>query len=470
MTGQVGLYDNAMTGHRTPLPYWLIGASQVLLGPSLIAGRLASLGAGLAGLLLLWRGTALALSPETGLLTLALVGASPYLMAHFAVAGFHGLAFFWVGLGVWCWAKGYRVPVILCAWGLFLTRPQFGLAIPAAWLWVRREAGWRADLALLAPGVTFWLVFWPVKMLAYVPLARHLVEPLGYVPVPIPGEPDWATRIGRASVLVLRSYKAWIALGLAGWAIWPVGGTSLPRPAKTLLRVFLILAASQLIVINFSWKVAVGYFPTFAPLLAIPLAARAVQCLSVPSARRAVFASLLAAALLVGGVASPPSALPLSVDWRHLAAPGTAAAARDLAHLVPSGTEVFLYGSAVLPYLAGLRPPIQPSNHLETLVSASQYTLRQMERSGLWSLPHIAGWLGGCPKPYALVWREGLAAREVGYGIGDEAFAIRALLDKGYVPIGTVIQPPGQRLEVWQRKIDTGRPHDSQWSGWPCSP
>lgn len=458
-----------MTGHRTPLAYYLIGASQVLWGPSLIAGRLVSFGAGFLGLLLLWRGAALALGTETGLLTLALVAASPYLMAHSATAAFHGLAFFWMGLAVWCWANGYRVPVILCAWGLFLTRPQFGLVVPAAWLLVRRESGWRADVALLAPGVAFWLAFWPLKMLAYIPLAQRFVESLGYVPVVVADEPDWATRIGRAIVLVLRSYKAWIVLGLAGWAVWPVGGAGLPRPARTILRAFLVLAATQLAVVNFSWKVAVGYFPAFAPLVAIPLAARAVQCLSVPSARRAVFAVVLAACLLLGGVASPPSALPLSVDWRSPAAVQTARAAADLARLIPPDTEVFLYGSAVLPYLAGLRPPLEPSNHLETLVPALLRTSRQQARSGLWSLPHITGWLAGCPKPYALIWVDGLVARERRYGIAEESFAIRRLSFMHYARIGTVTQPPGQRLEVWKRKVDTAPPPDSYWQGWPCS-
>lgn len=445
-----------MTGHRTPLPYYLIGLSQVLWGPSLLAGRLASLGAGFLGLVLLWRGATVALSAEVGLLTLALVAASPYLMAHFAVAGFHGLAFFWVGLSVWCWAKGYRAAVILCAWGLFLTRPQFGLAIPAAWLWVVAQSDtpksrWAANLALLTPGLAFWLAFWPVKMLAYIPLARAIVEPL-YVPAIVGNEPDWAARIGRASVLVLRSYKAWIALGLTGWALWPVGGASLPRPAKTILRAFLILVASQLVVINFSWKAAVGYFPAFAPLLAIPLAAQCVQLLNMKSARRAVGAVCLAAALLLGGLFSPPSALPLSVDWRHLATPETERSARELTRLIPPDTDVFLYGSAILPYLAGLRPPIQPSNHLETLASARDYTMHQMEKSGLWGLPHIQRWLEDCPLPYALVWREGLEARVPTYGITDEAVMIRALLRDHYQRIGTVTQPPAHRLEVWKHR------------------
>ena len=73
VTRQLSLYADEMTGHRTPLAYWLIGGSQVLWGPSLLAGRLASFGVGLLGVLLLWRGTTRALGRETGLLALALV-------------------------------------------------------------------------------------------------------------------------------------------------------------------------------------------------------------------------------------------------------------------------------------------------------------------------------------------------------------------------------------------------------------
>jgi len=162
LRGELGLYDASMTGHRTPGPYYLIGLSQVLFGPSVLAGRLFSLLAGWAGVLILWRTARRSLGEPAGTLALLLLAANAYLMSHFAVAAFHGLAFFWVALGAWYLVASdspwRRALVVLCAWGLFLTRPQFGLVIPLAAAWAvwtaKTPQARRAGLvAAILPGV-----------------------------------------------------------------------------------------------------------------------------------------------------------------------------------------------------------------------------------------------------------------------------------------------------------------------------
>ena len=464
--GELGLYADSMSGHRTPLPYWLVGLSQILFGPSVLAGRAFSLLAGWAGVLVLWFTSRRALGEPAGTLTLLLLATNAYLMAHFSVAAFHGLAFFWVALGAWflvasAW-RWRREAVVLCAWGLFLTRPQFGLCVPLAGAWAMIEARdrrWPVLAALTLPGAVFLAAYWPgvLKMAAYVPGLAGWAAGHGWVSVPNAMEPDWGTRIGRAAALALRSYKAWIALGLLGWVLWPLGYPPLHRKAKVLLWAFLALAASQLMVVNFSWKVAVGYFPAFAGLLAMPLAARFAQLLAQPEncpagkilPRRAVAAVVLAGALLIGPAWSPPPNLPLRVDPARLAALEAERAGRELARLIPRGTPVFLFGPATVPHLAGLRPPIQPANHLETLQgSPDAPTLR---RSGLWGTADIADWLAREPRPYAILWRDGLVARVDRYGWQAPAALMLALLERHYAPAGMVAYH-GIVLEVFRRK------------------
>ena len=486
LRGELGLFSPEMTGHRTPGPYWLVGLSQLLFGPSVLAGRAFSLLAGWAGVLVLWFTSRRALGEPAGTLTLLFLASSQYLMAHMAVAAFHGLAFLWVALGAWFLVASQsswrREAVVLCAWGLFLTRPQFGLVVPLAGLWALVGAGgirWTLLGALLLPGAAFLAGYWPgvLKMAAYVPGLAGWAAGQGWVSVPMPGEPDWGTRIWRAAALALRSYKAWIALGLLGWAIWPVGGQRLHRKATLVLWAFLGLAASQLLVVNFSWKVAVGYFPAFAGLLAMPLAARYAQLLaplnSAPPdrilTRRVVAAAALAGALLIGPVASPPPNLPLSVDVTRFATLEAERAGRQLARLIPPGTPIFLFGPATVPHLAGLRPPIQPSNHLETLIAGRvlseslglhplAYDLVErgiesaIRQSGMWSSFEISLWLEDIsPMPYAILWRDGLLARVDRYGWQAPAALMLALLERHYEPAGTVAYH-GVKLEVWRRK------------------
>ena len=484
LRGELGLFSPEMTGHRAPGPYWLVGLSQILFGPSVLAGRAFSLLAGWAGVLVLWFTSRRALGEPAGTLTLVFLASSQYLMAHMAVAAFHGLAFLWVALGAWFLvasdSRWRRALVVLCAWGLFLTRPQFGLAVPAAALWGlctarSRPARVAVAVASVGPGFLFLAAYWPgvLKMAAYVPPLAPWAASQGWVPVPFPPEPDWGTRIWRALVLVLRSYKGWIAAGLAAWALWPVGGVALPPAARRLLWAFLFLAASQLTVVNYSWKAAVGYFPAFAGLLAMPLAARYAQLLrpvdnsALPgkiSWRRPVAAVALGAGLLLGPIASPPPTLPLQVDPAKFAALEAERAGRELRQLtrgywwrtpVP---EVFLFGPAPVPHLAGLRPPIQPSNHLETLVVSQARTTEQMfaergrwHQSGLWGVRDIEFWLEDDPRPWAILWRDGLLARVDRYGWQAPAALMLALLERHYEPAGTVAYQ-GITLEVWRRK------------------
>ena len=467
--GQLGLYDDQMTGHRTPFAYWLIGLAQVLVGgPSLWAGRVASLGAGLAGVAILWRTAHRAFGPPFGAITLCLVATSPYILGHFALAAFTGLAFLWVALGAWFLLASEspwrRAAVMLCAWGLFLTRPQFALLLPVAAWWALWGPGRTISLlAMILPGVTFFLAFRPGvwKMLAYVPLTQDLAADWGYIPAVLIGDPDWGSRLWRASALVLRSYKGWLVLAVTGWALWPLGFPALPRKAWIGIGVLGLFGLTQLALTNVTWKVSVGYFPAFILLAALPLAVRWSALLNgvAGSARRTVSAAILGGVLLLAPAASPPPSLPLAVDPWNTSAEEVRRAARELAVLIPPGTPVLLYGPATALHLAGLRPPIQPANHLETLTPmpigtsparSGKWTM--VERSGLWSWPQIVDWLDGSQAyPWAIVWEDGLRARITPYGLHREATTIFVLLERHYQPVRRIGQHPGIVLTVYRR-------------------
>ena len=475
LRGELNLYGDSHTGHRTPLAYWWIGLSQLLYGPSLVAGRLVSLAAGLAGVVILWRAAHVALGARSGLIALCLMATQAYVLSHFAIAAFAGLAFFWVAGFVWFllasespWRHAWMV---LCLVGLVMTRPQFGgmLFIVAVWAvsLARGRERWAVLVALLVPLGAFWLVFWPWKMLAYIPLTEGLAARWGYIPAVLVGDPDWTTRIGRAAVLILRSYKAWLALAVACWAIWPVGFPRLPERARWAGWLFGTFALTQLLLTNVTWKVAVGYFPIFAFLAVIPLAARVEQCLAMKSARWAtrIMPTVLALALLAGPLWSPPPGLPASVDSRNPPAIQMQRAARELRRMIPEGTPVFLFGPATVLHEAGLRPPIQPSNHLETLQGGCGPEHDVIRRSGLWCASDISFWLESftlpatenLPEitlpayPWAILWRDGLVARVEPYSWQAPAAQMLALLDRFYAYQATVAYH-GIRLEVWRRK------------------
>jgi len=52
VTGQMSLYQDELTGQRLPLPFYVFGASQVLFGRNLWAGRLVSIVFGTAVIVL----------------------------------------------------------------------------------------------------------------------------------------------------------------------------------------------------------------------------------------------------------------------------------------------------------------------------------------------------------------------------------------------------------------------------------
>jgi hypothetical protein len=161
------------------------------------------------------------------------------------------------------------------------------------------------------------------------------------------------------------------------------------------------------------------------------------------------------------------------VDPDHFAAVKAERAGQELARLIPPGTPIFLFGPATVPHLAGLRPPIQPSNHLETLVPLS-FPPNASYRSGLWTMDDIEEWLGvgryesifpcssrlrswinerwACkPMPWAILWRDGLLARVDRYGWQAPAALMLSLLERHYAPAGTVAYH-GITLEIYKRR------------------
>jgi hypothetical protein len=218
------------------------------------------------------------------------------------------------------------------------------------------------------------------------------------------------------------------------------------------------LAVWQFLIIRFSPKTAVGYFPSFAILAAIPLGYGFSVLLESTETSRAVrtwASALLVALFLVSPAASPPAALPLAVAYDRPAMVAVCDVVSALRSLIPSGSRVFLFGPSETLYLAGLRPYLQQANHLETLSPLADDWAR--EQSGLWGDAEIRRWLGSDVE-WAVV-RLGIlrAARPNQTTLsGNNVDLIESLLARHFSLLAVLDLSPGPPLYVYRRK-----PHDS---------
>jgi Dolichyl-phosphate-mannose-protein mannosyltransferase len=475
VTGQISLYQDEMTGHRVPLPYYVFGVSQVLFGPSLVAARAVSAALGLGSLVFVWR-LATRLGGETcGVLAALFATTQAYLLGYFAWATFHSLISFLLLTGLYVLLatehRLKRVWAMAISTLLFFTRPQVwplhAVALPfLVWNARSRVERWIIVAVGLGPPLMFFL--WStdhLKLFASVPLLRRLVLPLGFqaVEVPYRYEHDWRSAIGGASMLLVRSYKAWLVAVavLAMAASWAhlqgrraaVRRFVANRGVNIVAIVACYLAAWQLLIIRFSLKTAVGYFPSFAILAAIPIGYGFSVVLedrgATPALRRIVIGVLMIL-FVAGPSASPPPALPLAVALDRLPAVQLQDVARRLCVLIPPGSRVFLFGPSETLHMARLKPYLQQANHLETLSPMSNDWSRR--RSGLWGATEIREWLSR-DAGYAVVRLDVLreARPNQNTPLGNNVDLIESLLARYFALRAVIDMPNGPPLYVYQR-------------------
>lgn len=477
VTRQISLYQDEMTVTRVPMPYYVIGLSQVLWGPSLLAGRIVSAAIGLASLVLLWL-LATRLGGELcGVLAALFAVTQAYLLGHFAWASFHSLVSFWLVLGLFVLLgtelRFRHFWAMVCCTLLFFTRGSLWPLHPLAFLFLlwrtksRRERFAIAAVALGVPLIFFLSDFNHLKLLASVPGLSGLVLPFGWQTVVVPSEPDWSTALTRALILLGRSYKSWIvsAVILIAVLAWEAARGRLVREYLThrgmiiIAAVTVYLAIWQLVIYRYSLKVAVGYFASFAVLAAIPLGYGFSVLLQDPGGsrlRRTAVGAFLITVFLVSPVISPPPPLPQVVAYDRPPTVALHDVVSALRSLIPPGSRVFLFGPAQAPYLAGLRPYLQPANHLETLSTIPDDRVRR--RSGLWGEAEIREWLGH-DAGYAVVWLSSLRAlRKTQYtASGNNVDLIETLLARHFVQIAILDQYPGVVLHVYKRTSSADR-------------
>ena len=477
-SGRMSLYQDEAVGHRPPGPAYILGATQVMWGRSLMAARLASVVFGLA-LLLFTALLARELGGATaGLLAAAFLTAQGAVVAYYSIGDYHALVpmIMMTGLLVWLSGSG-RVQNVAGAailGSLFFMRAHVWPLLPAVLLLAgRRARGWAERLLVVAVMIVPPLIFlaWDVrhlKLLLSLPVVGRLVRPLGYMPFTLLDERPYQTWAWQGQMLLqlTRRYEflvlATVLIGLL--VVWRRmrAGSGAPvfadRRVALLAALFLYMLGCLFVAfrINFKW---VGmYFASLLPLLAVVLGYQASRLLA-PGALggrgRMAFALFLAAVLV----------LPIYYNRNPLMPSGAARAAdpvravqvagEHLARLVPPDARVFFFGPVDVYYLSGLPPTyLQQITNYDTLAVNDRDNSVTL-RSGYYGMPQVERWLGA-EADYAVVSPESLHTFAEGFHNHPEVnrpkvARIRSLLDQHYTRIGTVSDYPYYRYDVYRR-------------------
>jgi hypothetical protein len=420
VSGQIRPFQDEMVGSRLPFAYYIIGSSQLVAERNLLAARLLSVGLGaLTVVVTFYLGRSIA-GRVCGFLS------ALFLVTHSVVVGFYsaashyavsslliaaGLLSIAVGRSAWSAIVGMS-----CFVGVAFMRAQLAVMVPVVlvYLLFRARTRW-ARLALvavtLAPPVIFFA--WNtehLKVLAYAPVLKGLVAPLGYRSLfELGAEHLIPQSEGLAGVVwFLKRHFFWVSTSalVAGAGI--IARWFAPGVKRTVMPTFVVFIAA-LAVLTFSWQVVgfssfyvkqlylkpiAAYATGFAPLWAVILGYGCAALLSPGHEPRWIRIGMTAWLFVVFALsptfsrhAAMPLALPSTPTIRLIDAD-----ANKIRLSIPAGQRVFVFGSPIRPYLAGVSPYLQQIVHDSTLVpSTDGYAVA---RSGLWGSAEIDQWLG----------------------------------------------------------------------------
>lgn len=478
--GEIHLYDDRLPGNRVPLPFYVLGLSQVLAGgPSLLAARLLNVGLGLLTLLLtaaLARRLAGAAAAILAALFLATQGV---VVAYYSYEGYPAFAAFCFTGGLYVLlgndSRARRLLGAALIGLLFLIRSNLWPAIPFLViyaLWKARGLAERFLLVVLAglPAVVFFA--WDprhLKLLAYVPVLRRLVAPLGYVSALVLDDRQTQPLVGQLWEVarLARRYEFWVlaSVVLVALLLWRSRiGRPAPRWAgnpKVLLLagLFAYLLLAQFLIFTWSWKWVGLYFLSFAPLVPILLGTGFSGLLAATLPRswgRRLLAVVLTCLLL------PPLFFvrnPLLPIGELRARDPFAAAHRAAAHLarvVPSDARVFFFGMNPVYYLSGL-----PHTYLQQVYMWDQFPRIQVEdwvarRSGFVPPSDMRDWLSS-DATYAVIDLALVQQQRATAGPGAPENEMMALVARHFELIDTVAEYPYTTYAVYRRKASDGR-------------
>jgi hypothetical protein len=489
--GEIGLYQDEVTGQWAPLPFWVYGLTQVVFGPSLFLPRLLSLGLGAAALVLVFRIAERWAGALGATAAAALVVTHGLTVGYFAMVDFAAMSAVVQLLGIYvlfCTAWRRRELIAMAIFAvLFLVKPNYWPAIPFVLgflLW--RSRSWSARLALALTAIALPSVFFALdpahlKLLAYVPVLRAVVAPLGYHPwfalledAAALGLSDYfdaswgstlagrVAQLSRSGLFFLKRYAVWLALlGALGL----LEALRARRPAATRgpwsetgLRfttlLFAYLVACQFVILGPWSKQAVGYAGAVAPLLAIVigclLAAQLERTAVAPAVRGAVAAAFVGA-LLVSPWVHRHHNLPRTISLPAAAVPTAWQAAHRLASAIPAGERrVFLLGDPLLVHLAGRRAYVRQSHQHRWMFTSLRDTERY-RRSGLWGAAELERWLGADAR-YAILESEVVTFYRRRTPFRDVLLRMDRLLAEHFTLQETIDVREGDALLIYRRR------------------
>jgi len=475
VTGELtSLFVDELSGHRMPLPFYVLGASQ-FFGPSLLAGRWLSLALGLGVL-----GLAVVVArrlegPTAGVLAGLFLATQGVVVGYYATAVYFSLAGLMLLAAVWALLRRdlpWHAPLgMALALLLFFTRTNLFPALPFFFVWALARAQSTFERAtilfvtLVAP-----LAFFPshplhLKLLAYIPGLSLLVEPLRYQSIIALQErprPDLFQQLWSVG-LVMRRYESW-TLAAAGLGLAVVAAcrrssrrAAVPNPDAVVVTVlfgWLLLSHFAMYSVAGNVKWVAAYFASFAALGAVVLGVLAAWVwhrVALEHPARAIAAVAIAVGLTISVAIIRHPLLPTQRPrlFEDDAVGRLEVVRSELGGLIPPGTRVFVFGQNTPVYLAGLDAPLQ-----QVMSSTDQFVAPQdastIARNGGWGRAELERWLG-----FELDWAiVSPTARPAASGERVEANLRRMafLLEERFVRVGRVGTSPYFISDVYRRR------------------
>ncbi|PYM91702.1 MAG: hypothetical protein DME04_18045 [Candidatus Rokuibacteriota bacterium] len=465
LRGELSIFDDRLTGNRLPLPFYVLGMTQ-LAGPNLLAARWLNVGFGVLILVLTALLARRLAGTTAGILAALFLATQGVVVAYYSYESYPAFAALCLMLCLVVLMGGdstaHRLGGTALVGLLFLVRSNLWPVVPcllAYALWRARSLAERAALvgAVVVPPLIF-LAWDPshLKVLAYVPLLRRLVAPLGYVSVFIIDARETlrpAAQLWEVARLA-RRYEFWVLAGallalVTAWRAARGHRADWTRGTAGALAVIFLCSLGALFTMyswNFRW---IGlYFLPYAPVVALLLGIGYAEL--VTSARRRWIVGALLIGLLVPPlyfvrnpllpIGEARAADPFGADHR---------AAARLRTMVPSDARVFFYGLNVIYYLAQL-----PQTYVQQVYIPNQFARMPMDdevlrRSGIVTAAEMRYWLSH-DADYVVIDTTFLEGELPHFGETEKEMMV--LIERHFEVVGRVTDAPGGVHTVYKRR------------------
>ena len=497
--GELNLYQDEVTGQWVPLPFWVYGLSQLVMGPSLLAGRLLSIvfGLGVVALIFMlarrWGGTAAAA------VACGLFCTNGLIMGYFATVHFSSLVALLLLAGIYvlfCTEWQRRELTAMAVFSvLFLVKPHYWPTIPFVLvflLWRARSGRERVTLTVAGLAVPVLFFAWDVrhlKMLAYMPIVKDWVAPLGYFSWhTLVEDPErlWVSdyadifyqtgpvgrvvQIAKSFAFFLKRYLLWLVslVALGGLAALPAlrrrrlpafGG---PTGLRFTFWLFWYLLVWQFVAVGVYIKQAFAYVGAFTPLMAVVLGCFFSAVWEREETRRPLrlaAAALVAFVLVVSPWVHRSHYLPRTLPPGRAPVPALRHAAERLADVIPPGeTRIFALANPLPIHLAGRRPYLRQF-HQYYMVFTSARDPARYARAGMWGATEVEHWLGVDAR-YAIIEPKVLRFYGERTPYRELVGRVEALIAERFRLVETVKGYGDDAYRVYARRAATARSHE----------